>query len=58
MKLRFEYNGQVVSLMASLGSAHASYEREVSSPERIVEGADRCLYDARRSGRNRVEMAF
>ena len=40
------------------GAARVRYEWEVACREEIVGRADRCVYDVRRSGRNRVETTF
>jgi diguanylate cyclase (GGDEF)-like protein len=56
--LHVEHNGQPFSFTASLGVAHVRYDYEMASGKEIIERADECLYDAKRGGRNRVEITF
>jgi len=53
---RFEYDGVHIPTTISVGVA--SYpEIEVDTPDELIAAADGALYSAKRSGRNRVEMA-
>ena len=56
--LSFDYDNQPIRCTASLGAAHVDLKRELATPKDIIERADECLYDAKRSGRNRVEITF
>lgn len=56
--LHVEHNGHPFSFTASLGVTHVRYDYEVASGKEIIERADECLYDAKRGGRNRVEITF
>jgi two-component system cell cycle response regulator len=47
--------GQAISVTASLGIA--SNEAAVETPEQLLKQADRALYEAKNSGRNRVVAA-
>lgn len=53
---RFEYDGTYIPTTISMGVA--SYpEIDVETPDELIAAADGALYNAKRSGRNRVEMA-
>lgn len=47
--------GEKLSVTASIGVA--AYAPEIGSPSALVEAADAALYEAKRLGRNRVELA-
>ncbi|MCP4245921.1 MAG: GGDEF domain-containing protein [bacterium] len=57
-RLSVEYHGQDIRLTASLGVAHVNFANERAVARQLIERADACLYDAKRKGRNRVEMTF
>lgn len=50
----FDYDGERISITVSLGVACVSPEQPMESAHELVEAADRCLYQAKNSGRNRV----
>ncbi|MBU0481680.1 MAG: GGDEF domain-containing protein [Proteobacteria bacterium] len=49
------YNGQQFQAMLSIGVATMK-EGETPSPEKLFKEADRCLYIAKKTGRNRTEV--
>jgi diguanylate cyclase (GGDEF)-like protein len=55
-RFRFEYDGQHVPVTISMGVASFP-EIDVQTPDELIAAADGALYAAKRSGRNRVEMA-
>ncbi len=57
-QIRFTFAGCEIAFTASLGAAHINYENEIPNAEEVVERADDCLYDAKRKGRNRVEITY
>ena len=57
-RLRIEHEGNELSLTASLGAAHVSFAEEAVEPKELISRADTCLYEAKRDGRNRVEITF
>lgn len=57
-RLRLEHDGAELSLTASLGAAHVSFAEESIEPNEFISRADACLYEAKRDGRNRVEITF
>lgn len=57
-RLRVKHEDEELNLTASLGAAHVSFAEEKVEPKEIISRADSCLYDAKRDGRNRVEITF
>lgn len=57
-RINLKYDNTDLSFTASLGACHVSFEEEQPKPEEIVLRADECLYEAKREGRNRVEIVF
>lgn len=57
-RLRIEHEGAQLTLTASLGAAHVSFAEESIESKEIISRADSCLYEAKRDGRNRVEITF
>lgn len=57
-RIRFEHEGQAVGVTASLGAAHVSFVEESVHAVELIRRADECLYDAKREGRDRVEITF
>lgn len=51
------YDHRLLHVTASLGVSHADLRRGSTTPQALVESADRGLYAAKRRGRNRVETA-
>jgi diguanylate cyclase (GGDEF)-like protein len=51
---RVEAGGQQVSCTASFGAAALEGEEKPASADDLIREADRCLYEAKRQGRNRV----
>ena len=49
-----EVNGEPVSITASIGLA--SFDRDTGTPESLLKRADELLYEAKRNGRNRIEV--
>jgi diguanylate cyclase (GGDEF)-like protein len=54
---RISYDGQEISVTASIGVAHNHRGAPVSRPSALFSAADQALYEAKRGGRNRVCMA-
>jgi two-component system, cell cycle response regulator len=46
--------GRSVNMTASLGCATSSVKNPFENPDAFLDKADRCLYAAKQSGRNRV----
>ncbi|MCH7814193.1 MAG: diguanylate cyclase, partial [Planctomycetes bacterium] len=57
-RLSVEYDGQEIRLTASLGVTHVNFANERIGARKLIERADACLYQAKRNGRNRVELTF
>jgi diguanylate cyclase (GGDEF)-like protein len=57
-RIEFEHNGRPVRITASLGAAHVHFAHETATAGELIERADGCLYEAKRKGRNRVEITF
>ena len=53
---QFEYEGTPISVTVSVGVAAAPHN-DIKAPEDLVARADKALYEAKRSGRNRVVIA-
>jgi len=53
-QLRIPHGQQNISITASIGVAHVQPSNGGVQPRELVERADRCLYDAKHGGRNRV----
>lgn len=53
-KLRVPHGGRNIPITASLGVSHMNPSDPGLNPTELVERADRCLYDAKNNGRNRV----
>jgi diguanylate cyclase (GGDEF)-like protein len=54
-RLTFNHGGEQVTVTASFGTAYASLARERVDAAGLIARADEALYQAKRSGRNRVE---
>ncbi|MBR1424702.1 GGDEF domain-containing protein [bacterium] len=52
--LDLEYNDQIISLTVSIGACQLS--DDIDSEEKFVEQADKCLYEAKNSGRNKTVL--
>ena len=57
-RIRIQHADKQLSLTASLGAAHVSFAEESVQSEDLIARADACLYEAKRDGRNRVEITF
>jgi len=57
-RLRVRHGGAELSVTASLGVAHVNFGEERIDSNELIRRADGCLYDAKREGRNRVEITF
>ncbi|MFQ5491673.1 MAG: HDOD domain-containing protein [Phycisphaerae bacterium] len=57
-RLRVEHNGQKLVVTASLGVSHVSFAHENVEAAEFIERADECLYEAKKAGRNRVEITY
>jgi diguanylate cyclase (GGDEF)-like protein len=57
-RIRFTHGGQELTITASLGATHVSFREETVDAAEMIRRADECLYDAKREGRNRVEITF
>ncbi|HMQ15746.1 MAG TPA: GGDEF domain-containing protein [Phycisphaerae bacterium] len=56
-RLSVQHDGQRLRVTTSLGVACVKPRSDAISPEQLLELADRGLYQAKRNGRNRVEIA-
>lgn len=56
-RIYFVFGRDPVTFTASLGAVHVDLGADRSTPAEIIERADMCLYEAKRSGRNRVVIA-
>lgn len=50
----FVYDGEVIHITVSIGVACVTAESDIEQPADLLSLADRCLYNAKESGRNRV----
>jgi diguanylate cyclase (GGDEF)-like protein len=57
-RLRVRHGGADLNVTASLGVAHVNFGEEQIDATEFIRRADGCLYDAKRDGRNRVEITF
>jgi len=57
-RLRVRHGGADLSVTASLGVAHINFGEDPVDATEFIRRADGCLYDAKREGRNRVEITF
>jgi diguanylate cyclase (GGDEF)-like protein len=48
---RFEYNGQIIPVTVSIGAA---VDKSIEQPQALIAAADAAMYEAKRTGRNRV----
>jgi diguanylate cyclase len=56
-RLSFKYGDAQVSFTASMGVAHVSFARDRVDAAELISRADEALYQAKRNGRNRVEVS-
>ena len=56
-RLELEHEGQPLSITVSVGGAYATKVAAGVATEAVLDAADRCLYKAKRSGRNRSCVA-
>ncbi len=56
-RLEMQHDGQELSITVSVGGAYATKVGGSVPNEKILDAADRCLYKAKRSGRNRSCVA-
>jgi two-component system, cell cycle response regulator len=56
-RARIEWEGTRIAVTASIGLAHNHTGAAVTDPQRLVADADKALYAAKASGRNRVQSA-
>lgn len=57
-RIKVQRGDVALSVTASLGVAHVNLGEENVAPNELIERADGCLYEAKREGRNRVEITF
>jgi two-component system cell cycle response regulator len=57
-RMRIAHGQQDLSITASFGAAHVDFAEESPDATEFISRADACLYDAKREGRNRVEVTF
>jgi diguanylate cyclase len=57
-RLRVKHTSGDLSVTASLGVAHVNFGEDPIDATEFIRRADGCLYDAKREGRNRVEITF
>jgi len=58
MGLQIPCTHRQTSLTISVGVVHTHFQHELVDAGELVSRADECLYNAKRTGRNRVEMTY
>jgi diguanylate cyclase (GGDEF)-like protein len=55
-RIRIPWGQKKIAITASLGAAYMKGDDPALRPSQLIERADHCLYEAKRSGRNRVVL--
>ena len=50
---RFEHGGKIIPVTVSIGAA---VDRRITDPHALIAAADAAMYEAKRTGRNRVSL--
>lgn len=58
MDLGIPCNTRQTNLTVSVGVVHTHFQHELVDAAELVARADECLYDAKKAGRNRVEITY
>jgi diguanylate cyclase (GGDEF)-like protein len=56
-RTKIEWEGEPIKVTLSVGYAHNHSGPAIADPQRLVNDADKALYAAKRTGRNRIEIA-